>query len=92
MTREVVSVHPETSVFEAHDLIAKHNVDGVPVVDAENKLAEIPAILSTMRYYRALKYKDEVLRVVKKYNAAVEKYSAQGTPVLVMDENKLWRR
>ena len=41
MTREVVSVHPETSVFEAHDLIAKHNVDGVPVVDAENKLAGI---------------------------------------------------
>lgn len=41
MTREVVSVRPETSVLEAHDAIAKHNFDGVPVVDAENKLVGI---------------------------------------------------
>src|SRR3989344_2668802 len=41
MTTDVVSVHPETSVFEAHDLIAKHNLDGVPVVDEQNKLVGI---------------------------------------------------
>ncbi len=41
MTREVISVRPETSVLEAHELIAKHNFDGVPVVDHEKRLVGI---------------------------------------------------
>ncbi|MFY9462929.1 MAG: CBS domain-containing protein [Candidatus Sungiibacteriota bacterium] len=41
MERKVIAVHPEDSVFAAHEVIASHNFDGVPVVDAENRLAGI---------------------------------------------------
>lgn len=41
MTRKVISVHPEDSIFEAHKIISKNNFDGVPVVDADNHLAGI---------------------------------------------------
>jgi len=41
MTKEVVSVSPETSVFEAHKIISSHYFNGVPVVDSENKLVGI---------------------------------------------------
>ena len=41
MTRDVVSVHPDASILEAHELIAKHNFDGVPVVDGERHLVGI---------------------------------------------------
>lgn len=41
MTREVVSVKPETSLLEAAELLAKHGFDGVPVVDSESKLVGI---------------------------------------------------
>ena len=41
MSRQVVAVKPETPVVEAHEVIAKHNFDGVPVVDGENRLVGI---------------------------------------------------
>lgn len=41
MTRDVISVHPDTLVLEVHDTLAKHNFDGIPVVDAENRLVGI---------------------------------------------------
>lgn len=41
MNRNVISVHPETSLLDANALIASHNIDGVPVVDQENKLVGI---------------------------------------------------
>ncbi|PIR87405.1 MAG: hypothetical protein COU11_00560 [Candidatus Harrisonbacteria bacterium CG10_big_fil_rev_8_21_14_0_10_49_15] len=41
MTKEVVSVYPETPLHEAAALITKHHFTGMPVVDAEGKLAGI---------------------------------------------------
>lgn len=41
MMEDVVSVTPETSVLEAHAIIAEHNFDGVPVLDGEGKLVGI---------------------------------------------------
>lgn len=41
MSREVVSVKPETPLFEAASVIAKHNFDGVPVIDEKGKLVGI---------------------------------------------------
>ena len=41
MTKNPISVSPDMSVFEAHDIISRHNFHGVPVVDAENKLLGI---------------------------------------------------
>lgn len=41
MVREVVSVRPDTPVVEAHEMIASHHFDGVPVVDDQNYLVGI---------------------------------------------------
>lgn len=41
MTREVIAVHPETSLLDVAKVLAEHNFDGVPVVDADNKLVGI---------------------------------------------------
>jgi len=41
MTTDVISVHPETSVFEAHKILSSHYFNGLPVVDEENRLMGI---------------------------------------------------
>lgn len=41
MTKEVVSVTPDMPLVDAAKIIAEHNFDGVPVVDADNKLVGI---------------------------------------------------
>src|SRR3989344_6786781 len=41
MTSKVISVGPTMPLLEAHDIIAKNNLDGVPVVDEENRLVGI---------------------------------------------------
>ncbi|KKT82582.1 MAG: CBS domain containing protein [Candidatus Yanofskybacteria bacterium GW2011_GWA2_44_9] len=38
MTREVITVNPETSLLDVAKVIAEHNFDGVPVVDKDGKL------------------------------------------------------
>ena len=41
MTKEVIFVHPETSVFEAHKILSSHYFNGLPVVDDESRLLGI---------------------------------------------------
>lgn len=41
MTASVISVHPEISLFDAHEIIARSNFDGVPVVDASGHVIGI---------------------------------------------------
>ncbi len=43
MTREIVTVQPETPVFEALDLLRRHKISGMPVV---NHNAQVVGILS----------------------------------------------
>ena len=38
MSKEVVSVHPDTALLDVAKVLAEHNFDGVPVVDNDNKL------------------------------------------------------
>lgn len=38
MTRDVLTVQPETSVTELARLLNTHNINGVPVVDSDNNL------------------------------------------------------
>ena len=33
MTRKVITVNPETTIFEAQELMAKHNIRHLPVVE-----------------------------------------------------------
>lgn len=41
MTKEVISVRPDTPILDANEILAKHNFDGVPVIDAEGNLVGI---------------------------------------------------
>ena len=41
MTREVITVHPDTNLLDVAKILAEHNFDGVPVVDNENKVVGI---------------------------------------------------
>lgn len=41
MTRDVISVFPETSLIEAARIISEHGFDGVPVIDQDKKLVGI---------------------------------------------------
>ena len=41
MVRDVISVHPDTDVAEAVELLAKRDVSALPVVDGENRLVGI---------------------------------------------------
>ena len=41
MSRDVVSVKPDTPLQEAAEVLARHGFDGMPVVDEENKLVGI---------------------------------------------------
>lgn len=38
MTKEVISVHPDTPLLDVAKVLAEHNFDGVPVTDSENHL------------------------------------------------------
>jgi len=38
MTKEVVAVHPDTPLLDVAKILAEHNFDGVPVIDADGKL------------------------------------------------------
>lgn len=38
MTREVITVHPETEIVEAAKLLLEHHFNGLPVVDEEGRL------------------------------------------------------
>src|SRR3989338_6728554 len=41
MTKEVISVHPDTNLLDVAKTLAEHNFDGVPVVDNDNKVVGI---------------------------------------------------
>ena len=41
MTKEVVTIAPDATVLDAIDLLTKHTVSGLPVVDGETKLLGI---------------------------------------------------
>lgn len=41
MTKDVISVHPETSILQAHQIISYHRLNGVPVVDRDQHLVGI---------------------------------------------------
>lgn len=41
MTKEVISVHPDTSVFDAHKILSSRYFNGLPVVDDENRVVGI---------------------------------------------------
>lgn len=41
MTKKVISVSPDTSIFNAAKIISEHNFDGLPVIDNDNRLVGI---------------------------------------------------
>ena|SRR3989344_2600535 len=41
MNKRVISVAPDTSIFDAAKIISEHNFDGIPVIDMDNQLVGI---------------------------------------------------
>jgi len=41
MTKDVIAVKPETPILEALELIARHDISGLPVVDEDNRLVGV---------------------------------------------------
>ncbi len=41
MTKNVISVKPSTPIYEAMELLTKHKISGLPVVNDENRLVGI---------------------------------------------------
>lgn len=41
MTKEVITVHPETEIVHAAKLLLEHHVNGLPVIDQEGRLQGI---------------------------------------------------
>lgn len=41
MTKDVIFVHPDTTLLDVAKVLAEHNFDGVPVVDNDNRLVGI---------------------------------------------------
>ena len=41
MTRQVIAIGPETSVVEAADIMLRHHISGLPVVNTAGKLTGI---------------------------------------------------
>lgn len=57
MTKEVITVRPETPIYEAMQLLLKHRISGMPVVDEENRLR---GILTEKDVLRILLYRTDV--------------------------------
>jgi CBS domain-containing protein len=41
MTKEIITVHPETEIVQAAKLLLEHHINGLPVVDKEGRLTGI---------------------------------------------------
>jgi len=41
MTKDVITVHPETEIIHAAKLLLEHHINGLPVVDQEGRLRGI---------------------------------------------------
>ena len=55
MTEEVISVKKDTPIFEAVELLAKHSVTGIPVVEDDMTLVGILTEKDVLRLFYALK-------------------------------------
>src|SRR3989338_11356656 len=83
MTKEVISVHSDTSLLDVAKALAEHNFDGVPVVDSENKLigivTEYDLISKDMIHLPTLQVVLNNLQVFKKdqaqFDAEIKKLS-----------------
>jgi CBS domain-containing protein len=74
MTRDVVSVHPETALKEVARLLVEHRIGGMPVVDADNKVVGVISETDLTIKERGADYKrDSILDRLAGRTAADEK-------------------
>lgn len=55
MSTDVVTVGPDTTILEATNILVKHNISGLPVVDKKNKLLGIVSEKDLLRLTYGLK-------------------------------------
>jgi CBS-domain-containing membrane protein len=106
MTKEVITVSPETRVSELAQTLAGKNLGGVPVVDAEGRLVgivtqsdlvarvqelELPPALNLLDFHLYLQIPSHLFRKVEKMLGATVADIMSRPPVTVAPETPLPR-
>lgn len=97
MTRErdLVTVHPETSAYDAIVLLLKHQISGMPVVDAEGHLVGILSEKDCLKTLVDAKYHDLPTASVKDLMSGALQVVSPDTDILQVAEiflNNRFRR
>ncbi len=86
MTRELVTVHPETSAYDAIVLLLKHQISGMPVVDAEGHLVGILSEKDCLKTLVDAKYHDLPTASVKDLMSGTPQVVSPHTDILQVAE------
>lgn len=86
MTRELVTVHPETSAYDAIVLLLKHHISGMPVVDAEGRLVGILSEKDCLKTLVDAKYHDLPTASVKDLMSGTPQVVSPDTDILQVAE------
>lgn len=93
--RELVTVHPETSAYDAIVLLLKHQISGMPVVDAEGHLVGILSEKDCLKTLVDAKYHDLPTASVKDLMSDTPQVVSPDTDILQVAEiflNNRFRR
>jgi len=104
MTKNVISVTQETSVIELAKLLTTHNISGVPVLDASDKLIavvtendlidqskklHIPTVVTILDSVFYLENPDKMEAEMKKIAATTVAEICSGTPKTILPDTRL---
>ncbi|AGF77088.1 CBS-domain-containing membrane protein [Desulfocapsa sulfexigens DSM 10523] len=104
MTKDVISVHPETPVAQLATLLTTHNISGVPVLDDDNnviavvtesdlidqsKKLHIPTVVTILDSVFYLENPDKMEAEMKKIAATRVAEICSGTPKTISPDTRL---
>jgi len=104
MTKDVISVHPETPVAKLATLLTTHNISGVPVLDDDNnviavvtesdlidqsKKLHIPTVVTILDSVFYLENPDKMEAEMKKIAATRVAEICSGTPKTISPDTRL---
>ena len=104
MTQDIISVHKETPVAELAKLLTSHNISGVPVLDAEDKVVavvtesdlidqskklHIPTVITILDSVFYLENPDKMEAEMKKIAGTNVAEICSGTPKTILPDTRL---
>lgn len=104
MTRDIITVTPETEISQASKILLEKGINGVPVLDAQNrlvgilcqsdlvaqqKLVPLPRYLSILDSFIPISSKKHFQKAIDKISATMVKQIMTTAPVTVTSETSL---